>query len=210
MKVVSELSENIGLIKAITICKDRKVLIASSDKSILVWDLVGLTKIGEFRGFNEIKCLEIVSGDTMFAGTKGSATTGGLLIFDLRKSFVQTAYEKEKNQDIFCLRATKDWLFMGCRNHKIHPLDLKTMDQIKPLDPPHFDAVTSLGIIGGNTLISGSKDKNMRSYDLSNIYFEQRSSVMNAHNDTINCLDSLKVSNHIYSGSKDGTVKVWS
>ena len=37
-----------------------------------MWDLVGLTKIGEFRGHNEIKCMEIVGGDTMFAGTKGS------------------------------------------------------------------------------------------------------------------------------------------
>jgi len=38
----------------------------------MVWELVGLTKIAEFKGHNEIKCLEIVEGDTMFAGTKGS------------------------------------------------------------------------------------------------------------------------------------------
>ena len=72
MKLVSELSENLGLIKSIVICKERKILMAQSDKSILVWDLVGLTKIGEFRGHNDIKCMEIVAGDTMFAGTKGS------------------------------------------------------------------------------------------------------------------------------------------
>jgi len=33
----------------------------------------------------------------MFAGTSGSITTGGLLIFDLRKSFISTVDEKEKN-----------------------------------------------------------------------------------------------------------------
>jgi len=97
MKLISELNDGIGLVKAITICKERNVLIASSDKSIMVWNLVDLRKIGEFRGHNEIKCMEIVSGDTMFAGTKGSITTGGLLIFDLRKSFTQTVDEKEKN-----------------------------------------------------------------------------------------------------------------
>jgi len=46
-----------------------------------------------------------------------------------------------------------------------------------------MDAVTCLGTIGGETLISGSKDKHLRSYNIGNQYFEQRSSVMNAHND---------------------------
>ena len=145
----------------------------------------------------------------MFAGTQGSITSGGLLIFDLRKSFTQTVDEKEKNQDIFCLKATKDWLFIGCRNHMIYPLDLKTREHVKPLEPPHFDAVTCLGTISGNTLISGSKDKHLRSYDISNVYFEQRGSFMNAHNDTITSLDSLSGDRNIYSGSKDGIVKVW-
>ena len=62
----------------------------------------------------------------MFAGTKGSQTSGSLLIFDLRKSYVQTVDEKVKNQEILSLKATNKWLFMGCRSHKIFPLDLNT------------------------------------------------------------------------------------
>lgn len=58
----------------------------------------------------------------MYAGTTGSSTLGSLLIFDLRKSFGQTVVEKIKNQDIFSLKATNDWLFIGCRNHMVYPL----------------------------------------------------------------------------------------
>jgi WD40 repeat protein len=177
MQLVSELTENIGLIKAIAISKERKVLMAALEKSILVWDLVGLTKIGEFRGYNEIKCLEIVGGDTVFAGTKGGPTTSALLIFDLRKSYVTTMDEKEKNQDIFCLKATKDWLFMGCRNHEVKPLNLKTLQTLNPLQPPHLDAVTCLSVINGTTLVSGSKDKILRSYEITNSSFEKRISI---------------------------------
>lgn len=99
---------------------------------------------------------------------------------------------------------------MGCRSHKIFPLDLNTMaEPEKELQPPHMDAVTCLGTVGGETLMSGSKDKHLRSYNIGNHYFEQRSSVMNAHDDQISSLDSLKGSSHIYSGSRDGIVKVW-
>lgn len=33
---------------------------------------------------------------------------------------------------------------------------------------------------------------------------------MNAHNDQVNTLDSLKEGNLLYSGGRDGIVKVWS
>lgn len=100
-------------------------MLATSDKSLIVWDLVGLTRIAEFKGLNEIKCIEILDGTIMFAGTKGGPTTGALYVFDIRKSYTQTIEEREKNQDIFCMKLTKDYLFMGCRNHNISPFDLK-------------------------------------------------------------------------------------
>ena len=53
----------------------------------------------------------------LFAGTKGSANNGALLIFDLRKSVMQPIDEKEKNQDIFSMVSNDEKVFMGCRNH---------------------------------------------------------------------------------------------
>ena len=34
-------------------------------------------------------------------------------------------------------------------------------------------------------------------------------SVMNAHSDQINCLESDAVAANLYSGSRDGIIKVW-
>lgn len=51
-----------------------------------MWDLVSLNKVAEYKGINEFKCLQIVKDDMLFAGTQGTAKTGALLIFDLRKS----------------------------------------------------------------------------------------------------------------------------
>jgi hypothetical protein len=55
---------------------------------------------------------------------------------------------------------------MGCRNHFIYPVDAKSLTIGDSLAPPHYGVVTSLAILGNNSLISGSKDKNLRSYRL--------------------------------------------
>ena len=39
MRLISEISESLGQVKAIKICKERNILIASSDKSIMIWNL---------------------------------------------------------------------------------------------------------------------------------------------------------------------------
>ncbi len=43
-------------------------------------------------------------------------------------------------------------------------MNLKTYEIMHPFDPPHFDVVTSLAILD-NTLVSGSRDKNLRCWD---------------------------------------------
>ena len=69
MKQTQELNDGLGLAKTIKVCSERNILVATSEKSIMVWSLQDLKKIGEFRGHSEIKCLEFVGGETMFAGT---------------------------------------------------------------------------------------------------------------------------------------------
>jgi WD40 repeat protein len=71
--------------------------------------------------------------------------------------------------------------------------------------------VSSLAIIGrGYTLVSGSRDKNLRTYNLSkDPYNEQQPTVTNAHCDQITALASNKSFETLYSGCRDGSVKVW-
>lgn len=76
-----------------------------------------------------------------------------------------------------------------------------------PFEPPHFDVVTSLSILD-NTLVSGSRDKNLRCWDYSNLQ-NKYSDVMQAHSDWINALETDSDKKEMYSGGKDGVVKVW-
>ena len=126
MKYIADLPEKIGLVKAIAYWKERNLLLTAAEKSIMLWDVISLTNVGVMKGHKEeIKDLQLVPGsELLFAASKGSHNTSGLMVYDLRKS--QLLYEKEKNQDVFSLAATDQTVFYGCRNHTVHPFDLQT------------------------------------------------------------------------------------
>lgn len=151
MKYISDLPEKIGMVKALAFWNERNMLLTAAEKVIMMWDVVSLTTVGKFTGFKEeIKALQLVPGsDLMFAASKSTSQSGGLLIYDLRKS-QQPWLDCERNQDIFSLTASKNHVFYGCRNHTVNPFCLKTFTSLASLQPPHFDVVTSLAILGNH------------------------------------------------------------
>ena len=97
MKYIADLPEKIGLVKAIAYWKERNLLLTAAEKSIMLWDVISLTNVGVIKGHKEeIKDLQLVPGsELLFAASKGSATSAGLMVYDLRKSAL--LYEREKN-----------------------------------------------------------------------------------------------------------------
>jgi WD40 repeat protein len=94
-----------------------------NDKTIHIWDMTTLTNISTLAGHKgEIRALEFSrDGKYLF-----SAGQGGMLIWDLRKMSESMPVDLiEKHQDIFSLKATSNFLFMGCRNHSIIPQVLR-------------------------------------------------------------------------------------
>ena len=77
-----------------------------------------------------------------------------------------------------------------------------------------MDAVTSLAILDDYSLVSGSRDKSLRCWqDYKSLSTEKPSLnselIPSAHNDWINTLETDVDHRELYSGSKDGIVKVW-
>lgn len=88
MNYISDLQiEKIGLVKAIAFWNSRNLLLTAAEKVIMMWDVISLTAVGKFTGLKEeIKALQIAEDHgLMFAASKGTPTSGALLIYDLRK-----------------------------------------------------------------------------------------------------------------------------
>jgi WD40 repeat protein len=88
----------------------------------------------------------------------------------------------------------------------VYPMSLKGYEIMQAFEPPHFDAVTSLAVLNDGSLISGSRDKHLRCWNTQSL--TSLSSNL-AHNDMINTLETDHERKMLYSGCRDGTVKVW-
>jgi WD40 repeat protein len=81
------------------------------------------------------------------------------------------------------------------------------MTSMPKMEPPHQDVVTTLKFMG-DTLISGSRDKSLMAWD-PKTYSYLGTEVKGAHNDWINTLESDIEGKYLYSGGKEGVVKIW-
>lgn len=61
MRLLSDISDKIGVIKSIALWKERNLLMTAAEKNIMMWDVVSLTNVGVLKGFKEeIKALNFV------------------------------------------------------------------------------------------------------------------------------------------------------
>ena len=74
MSLLSDLTDKIGVIKAISFWKERNLLLTASERNIMMWDVVSLTNVGVLKGFKEeIKALHFVPDkQLLFAASKGN------------------------------------------------------------------------------------------------------------------------------------------
>jgi len=136
---------------------------------------------------------------------KESIANGAILAWDLRS--LNPLEEKEKNQDIFSMMSYNGTLYYGCRNHQVRRVNLMNMESLAPFDPPHFDVVTSLAVVK-DYLVSGSRDKNLRLWNLDSC-IQNLKNTSYAHQDWVNVIETNLSRSLLYSGSRDGTIKVW-
>ena len=61
MRLLTELTDKIGVIKSIVFWKERNLLMTAAEKNIMMWDVVSMTNVGVLKGFKEeIKALTFV------------------------------------------------------------------------------------------------------------------------------------------------------
>lgn len=84
--------------------------------------------------------------------------------------------------------STPNMLYYGTRNHCVRRMAINSWDVLAPFEPPHLDSVTGLSIVKGK-LISGSKDKHLRLWDLDHTVNNNKHT-FHAFNDYINTVQS--------------------
>ena len=101
---------------------------------------------------DEIKNLHILDDHTLISSGKGSLTSGSILFWDIRNYNIID--EKEKNLDVFSLTHHKNIIYYGGRDRNIRRMNIDSLENMSPFEPPHLDSISNLAIFK-NRLISG-------------------------------------------------------
>lgn len=196
---VSEINAHTGLIKALA--KSDGIIFSSSGNVIKLWDTVSLQNNYSFTvPIEEIKVLQI-SNNFLYGAGKGTEGGNSLYVWDLRKSKTPI-FESEESQDIQTLQAFEGFCYYPRKKNIIKSL---LNENVQVLEPCYKNTITGI-IKYNNTIVSSSKDRSIKQWDNNGNFL---CDINNAHTDWITCLEPDLDNNHVFSGGKEGKIKVW-
>lgn len=200
---IGEVSAHNSLIRSMAYWPEKSSFFTGCGGIVNQYDTLTLNKVATFKGHtDEIRVMKI-ENNLLYSAGKGNPYS--IVVWDPRK-FDSPVQEKEKGLEVFSLLIEKDIMYYGCRDHKVHRMRLSDYEVLKSYETSHYDTVTSLTLYE-NTLISGSRDKNLRVWDQNGEH--EIKTILSAHTDWINCLGTDNLQRSIYSGGKEGRIRVW-
>lgn len=207
MSCLSDIHAHNSFIKCMQVWQNHSYLLTAADRTFMIWDLISLTNVFTVKYHKEeIRAVQVTScGNYMICAGKGSQNQGAMSVWDIRSQKDPVA-EAERNEDIFSLEKQGNYIFMGTRSQAIIPFDTVSMQSLGRVENAQGDVITSLKTMD-DKLVSGSRD---RSLVVREPNLDQKSpTIEGAHQDWVNTLESDFEGNYLYSGGKEGVVKIW-
>nr|XP_060634387.1 kinesin-like protein KIF21A isoform X6 [Anolis sagrei ordinatus] len=162
-------------------------------------------------GENQINQIALNPTGTFLYAAAGNAVR----MWDLKR-FQSTGKLTGHLGPVMCLTVDRisngqDLIITGSKDHYIKMFDvtegaLGTVGPTHNFEPPHYDGIEALTIIGDN-LFSGSRDNGIKKWDLAQRDLIQQ--VPNAHKDWVCALGPVPGSPVLLSGCRGGILKLW-
>lgn len=162
MSCISDIVAHQGVIKALCVLPEQKLLASACDKVIMLWDMVSLTNVATLKAHHgDINTLRRGNNILVSGGVSGF-NNPGLYVWDLR---IASPIEERESSDITAIEVYNNDrnVFIGNTSQLVKNIELDGGPS-EALSPPHNDVVTSLTNYRG-VLVSGSRDKSMRFWD---------------------------------------------
>jgi WD40 repeat protein len=189
-------------IRKIVLMENLNILIsASNDQTIKIWNLSNghcLKTIEAHKRFITGLCL---IQDYKFIT---SSSDFWVKIWNLNDYKCIESFEFSQIVHSIC-KLSDELIIFGFKTGNIIIWDIIKKEEVGNILHAHDSRVACMKLYDSNRLISGSKDRKIKIWDLSN---KKLLNVLNGHDDEIICLEIIN--NHkLASGSADRTIKIW-
>ncbi|XP_060540088.1 kinesin-like protein KIF21A isoform X7 [Pantherophis guttatus] len=233
---IMSLSGHPNNVVSVKYCNYTSLVFTVSTSYIKVWDIRDSAKCirtltssgqampGDACSGNTNRTVTIPAGENQInqialnpTGTFLYAAAGNVVrMWDLKR-FQSTGKLAGHLGPVMCLTVDRisngqDLIITGSKDHYIKMFDitegaLGTVSPTHNFEPPHYDGIEALTIMGDN-LFSGSRDNGIKKWDLAQKDLIQQ--VPNAHKDWVCALGIIPDSSVLLSGCRGGILKLWS
>ncbi|XP_039197235.1 kinesin-like protein KIF21A isoform X8 [Crotalus tigris] len=233
---IMSLSGHPNNVVSVKYCNYTSLVFTVSTSYIKVWDIRDSAKCirtltssgqampGDVCSGNTNRTVTIPAGENQInqialnpTGTFLYAAAGNVVrMWDLKR-FQSTGKLSGHLGPVMCLIVDRisngqDLIITGSKDHYIKMFDitegaLGTVSPTHNFEPPHYDGIEALTIMGDN-LFSGSRDNGIKKWDLAQKDLIQQ--VPNAHKDWVCALGVVPDSSVLLSGCRGGILKLWS
>ncbi|XP_026533421.1 kinesin-like protein KIF21A isoform X4 [Notechis scutatus] len=233
---IMSLSGHPNNVVSVKYCNYTSLVFTVSTSYIKVWDIRDSAKCirtltssgqampGDVCSGNTNRTVTIPAGENQInqialnpTGTFLYAAAGNVVrMWDLKR-FQSTGKLTGHLGPVMCLTVDRisngqDLIITGSKDHYIKMFDitegaLGTVSPTHNFEPPHYDGIEALTIMGDN-LFSGSRDNGIKKWDLAQKDLIQQ--VPNAHKDWVCALGVVPDSSVLLSGCRGGILKLWS
>jgi len=209
LQYIGTLPGHEGSVKCMTATLARKLLFSgSADKSIKVWSLESFSSTKTFLGHvGEVNALLLTEQSQQPMLVSGGEDHS-IRVWDLTSMSLHVTLEHAHRGGVFVLKQLSAGTFLsGGRDHLIKAWSTLWQAQ-RTLSTPHLEAVCDLAI-GTQTgrFFSSSRDRCIRKWDGQTL--ESNLQLTDAHSGHVTALALSPSERILFSGGRDGVVKVW-
>lgn len=177
-----------------------RVFSGSYDRTVCVWDVEGLVRIGTLSGHTEAVRALAAGGELVFSGSDDTCVRvwNALTLECLRVL-------RGHQDNVRVLAVGNGFLYSGSWDKTVHAWNLQTLDLHKVLHG-HTEAVLALSVARGH-LVSGSYDMTVQFWDLNTLRCVRK---CEGHQDAVRVLTAAgDTFEQVFSGSYDGSIGCW-
>ena len=158
---IARMEEHKDIITALEITSDKRLISASTDKTICIWDLNKYKLLKKLEGHNEgVQCLKILKNGELASG----AFDNTIKIWDLKK-YVCIKTLSGHTGHVYCINQLLDEkLISGASDWSLIAWDIEKGEQVFTLEG-HEECINSIDVFPDGKIITSSTDQTIKIWE---------------------------------------------
>ncbi|HEX4962715.1 MAG TPA: TIR domain-containing protein [Thermoanaerobaculia bacterium] len=199
--LIRVLEGHVDEVNAVAMLDDRRIVSASDDGTLQVWDLESGRSLKTLEGHTDsVTAVAVLTGGRVVS----ASNDGTLRVWDLESGRSLKTLEGHTVSVTAVAALSGGRVVSASDDETLRVWDLESGHSLKTLEG-HTDSVTAVAVLTDGRVVSASDDETLRVWDLESGHSLK---TLEGHTDSVTAVAAL-TGGRVVSASNDGTLRVW-